>query len=177
MKSSIRIFLVLTVTAIVIFAGCQLNPQSAKEKMAYNNFMNEIKATNFMEGKIGNIKYEGNAIKFDFTDTSMSKDDMTEMMYRIAAIYANTNNKAQTGITILRFTANRGGQTVCKATYQAGPSLGDDVSSNVKLQWFGEFAGTETPPKGTAPADSTTPGATSGTGTGTGTGSTPGSGQ
>jgi hypothetical protein len=171
MKSSIKLFFVLAISTILLFAGCQLDPQSAKEKMAYNNFMGEVKATNFMDGKIGNVKYEGNSVSFDVTDSAMNKDDMTKIIYNLVADYANANNKAQTGITVLKMAVNKNGQQVCKVVYQAGPSMGDDISSNVKLTWFGEYAeagsGTTTPP-----ATGTTPPATSG-----GTSTPAGSGQ
>ena len=163
MRSSISLFSVLVLSTIFVFIGCQLDPQSAKQKMAFNNFMSEVKATNFMDGKVGNIKYEGNQIAFDFTDSSMTKDDMQKIIYHLSAQYVNANNRAQTGITILRLTAKRNGQPVVKAVYQAGPSMGDDITSLVKLEWYGEFAGSNTE---TTPGTNTAPGTGSAAGAG-----------
>ena len=153
MKTSIQLFFLVSVSAIILTLGCSLNPQQAKEKMAFNNFMVEIKATNFMEGKIGNVKYTGSSVSFDFTDSSLTKDDIAGIIYHLSATYVNANNKAQTGVTVLKLEGYRNGQQIVKSVYQAGPSKGDDITSNTKLTWFGEFAeagsGTTTPPAGT----------------------------
>jgi len=126
------------IICLFLLVGCQLNPQSAKEKMAYNNTMNEIKAMNYMDGKIGNVKFSKNGyigFTFDFTDANLKQEEMEDICYKLLAVYANSNNRAQTGITVIRITGHKSGGGTVKATYQAGPTKGDDIRTNVKISW------------------------------------------
>ena len=127
-------FIILILFVGILITGCQLNPQSAKEKMAYNNTMTEIKARNYLDGKVGNIKYNGMGFTFDFTDSSLKKEEMEEMCLQLLTIYANSNNRAQTGQTVIKIFG-KSSQGTIKAVYQAGPTLGDDIRSNVKFTW------------------------------------------
>lgn len=128
----------LIILLIVLIGGCQLDPQAASEKMAFNNTMQEIKATNFMDGKVGNIKFTKNmgyiGFTFDVTDSSLTKEQVEDLCYKLLTIYANNNNKAKTGITVIKIVGTTSLGTV-RATYQAGPSIGDDIRSNVTIAW------------------------------------------
>ena len=129
----------LSLTLVLVFLvfstlGCQLNPQKSKEKTAFNNFMSEIKATNYLDGKVGNINYGGNEFTFNFTDPNLKKEEMEDICIKLLTYYANANNRAQTGTTVLKIYGKSSQGTV-KAVYQAGPSRGDDIRENVKITW------------------------------------------
>jgi hypothetical protein len=145
----ISIFMMLT-----FMSGTCLDAQGSKEKMAYNNFMRELKASNMMEGKVGNLKYKGNEIHLDFTDPAMPREEMEKVLGHIVTMYANNNNSAQTGITMLKVFGYKGGTAVLKVVYNAGPS--HDVAQNLVFTWLdgsGAPTGGATPP----PASSTPP--------------------
>ncbi len=134
MKNIITLAVLLSVVLIVTLSGCQLNPQDAKQKMAFNNLMADLKATSMMEGKIGNVKYIGNAIEFDFTDASMEKEDMEVVIGHVITNYANNNNSAGTGITALKAFGKVNGKRALKVVYNAGPS--HSVEGNLTFTWL-----------------------------------------
>lgn len=143
----ISIFIMLT-----FMSGTCLDAQAAKEKMAYNNFMRELKASNMMEGKVGNVKYKGNEIHLDFTDPAMAREDMQSVLGYIITMYANNNNSAQTGITTLKVFGYKGGVAILKVVYNAGPS--HTVEDNLTFTWLDGSsapAGTTPPPASGAP--------------------------
>ena len=122
MKIRIFTLVLLSAAILMLFTNCQLNPQRAKEKMAFNNFMKELKETQMMEGKIGNVKYIGDSsISFDFLDSTLADEEMELIAGRVLTTYVNNNNSAQTGITVLKVFANASGRKL-KAVYQAGPA-------------------------------------------------------
>lgn len=133
MKNIISLVILLTAVFMITVSGCQLDPQSAKQKMAFNNLMTELKASNMMDGQIGNVKYSGNTLTFDFTDTSISKEDMKYIAGHIITMYANNNNSAKTGITALKVFAHVSGAEALKVVYNAGPSHG--VEGNLTFTW------------------------------------------
>lgn len=155
MKKSL-IVLISIFVMLTFMSGTCLDAQAAKEKMAYNNFMSELKATNMMDGKVGNIKYKGNEIHLDYTDPSMTKEDMQYVLGHVITMYANNNNSAQTGITTLKVFGYKGGQAALKVVYNAGPS--HDVKQNLVFTWLDGSGGSTdstTPPVGEAPAGET----------------------
>ena len=133
MKNIITLAIVLTAVLMITVTGCQLNPQGSKEKMAFNNLMQELKSSNMMDGKIGNVKYLGNTLEFDFTDTAIEKEEMRWIAGHVITMYANNNNSAGTGITALKAFAKIGGAQVLKVVYNAGPSHG--VEGNLVFTW------------------------------------------
>jgi hypothetical protein len=151
MKKSLIVLMSIFVM-LTFMSGTCLDAQAAKEKMAYNNFMSELKASNMMEGKVGNVKYKGNEIHLDFTDPSMAKEDMQNTLGYVITMYANNNNTAQTGITTLKVFGYKGGQAVLKVVYNAGPS--HDVADNLTFTWLDGSSGatgTTPPPAGENP--------------------------
>ncbi|MFH1514472.1 MAG: hypothetical protein ABIG42_03335 [bacterium] len=134
MKRTIILTVLTLATVIVFFSGCQLNPQGSKEKMAFNNFMQELKAAKMMDGQVGNVKYIGNAIEFDYTDASLDKEKLQEIMGYVITMYANNNNAAQTGVTALKAWGKVNGKKVLKVVYNAGPS--HSVEELLKFEWL-----------------------------------------
>ena len=134
MKNIFAIAILLSAVLIVSVSGCQLNPQGAKEKMAFNNLMADLKGSNMMDGKIGNVKYIGNAVEFDFTDASMEKEEMEWVLGHVITMYANNNNSAGTGITALKGFGKVNGKRTVKVVYNAGPS--HSVEGNLTFTWL-----------------------------------------
>lgn len=134
MKRKIILTVVTFATMIVVFSGCQMDPQASREKMAFNNFFRDLKASNMIDGQIGNVKYLGNAIEFDFTDASLDHEQLEKLMGQTLTMYANNNNGVQTGVTTLKAWGKISGKRVLRAVYNAGPS--NSGNQNIKFIWL-----------------------------------------
>jgi hypothetical protein len=143
----------LSIVCLALIAGCSLNAQKAKEKTAFNNFMQALKGTAMMEGKVGNVKYQGNEISFDVLDSSLPQDQIQKICGEVFTMYINESTNSQTGVTVLKAYVSMSGSQILKMVYQAGPAA--KAEDLIKFTWT-----SGTTPATPTPSGTTTPGAT-----------------
>ena len=104
--------------------------------MAYNGFTKDLKAANYIDGQVGNVRLKGTEVHLDFMDATLPREELEVVLGHVITIYVNNNNKVNTGNTMLKVFGYGGGAATLKVVYNAGPSAG--IEDNLKFTWLDE---------------------------------------